>query len=360
MPGPVNRAGEPVRHPVWCGDTSYGAGMGNKEEILDGGLPMIIDCAGYEHGLRVSTLAISEVHEWTTHPDRFVWIGLHEPSESLLREVQQQFSLHDLAVEDALNAHQRPKLEFYGDSLFLVLHTAQRKNGVVEFGETHVFAGRGYVVAIRHGVSSSYKELRARCERTPAMLAKGADFIVYSLVDFIVDNYLPIIDELETETAAIEEGVLKSRVDRKMIQRVHELKRHLWHLRSMVSPVIEICNRLVRFDSGLIDEDMRPYFRDVHDHTIRIDERIDGLREMLGSALDANLLLASVQQNEVMKRLAGYAAMLAVPTAIAGIYGMNFDHMPELHWKYGYGFALLLMVSASGYLFYRFRKAGWL
>lgn len=332
----------------------------SKEELLDGGLPMVIDCAGYEHGSRIRTLAISDVHEWTMHPDRFAWIGLHEPSEALLREVQQQFSLHDLAVEDALNAHQRPKLEFYGDSLFLVLHTVQRKNGTVEFGETHIFAGRGYVVAIRHGASSSYKELRARCERVPNMLAKGADFVVYSLIDFIVDNYLPIIDELEVEASSIEEGILKSRVDRTMIQRVHELKRHLWHLRSMVSPVIEVCNRLVRFDSGLIDEDMRPYFRDVHDHTIRIDERIDGLREMLGSALDANLLMASVQQNEVMKRLAGYAAMLAVPTAIAGIYGMNFDHIPELHWKYGYGFALVLMFGISGYLFYRFRKAGWL
>jgi magnesium transporter len=179
-------------------------------------------------------------------------------------------------------------------------------------------------------------------------------------MDFIVDNYLPIIDELEIEAAVIEESVLNSRVDRKMIQRVYELKRHLWHLRSMTSPVVEICNRMVRFDSGLIDDDMRPYFRDVHDHTLRIDERIDSLREMLSSALDANLLMASVQQNEVMKRLASYAAMLAVPTAIAGIFGMNFEHMPELHWRFGYGFALALMFGISGYLFYRFRKSGWL
>ncbi len=339
--------------------------MGNraellKEELLDGGQSMIIDCAGYEKGQRARALAISDVHDWITHPDRFAWIGLYEPSDVLLREVQQQFGLHDLAVEDALNAHQRPKLEFYGDSLFLVLHTAQRKNGKVEFGETHIFAGRGYVVTVRHGASSSYKELRARCERVPLMLAKGADFVVYSYMDFIVDNYLPIIDELEIEAAVIEESVLNSRVDRKMIQRVYELKRHLWHLRSMTSPVVEICNRMVRFDSGLIDDDMRPYFRDVHDHTLRIDERIDSLREMLSSALDANLLMASVQQNEVMKRLASYAAMLAVPTAIAGIFGMNFEHMPELHWRFGYGFALALMFGISGYLFYRFRKSGWL
>lgn len=335
--------------------------MGNRAaEILDGGQPMIIDCAGYENGRRVSTLAISDVHTWTSHSNRFAWIGLYEPSETLLREVQQQFGLHDLAVEDALHAHQRPKLEFYSDSLFLVMHTAQRKNGQVEFGETHIFAGRGYVVAIRHGASSSYKELRARCESVPAMLAKGADFVVHAYMDFIVDNYLPIIDELEVEASVIEESVLSSRVDRKLIQRVYELKRHLWHLRSMVSPVVEICNRLVRFDSALIDDDMRPYFRDVHDHALHIDERIDGLREILSSALDANLLMASVQQNEVMKKLAAYAAMLAVPTAIAGVFGMNFEYMPELHWRYGYGFSLALMVGVSGYLYYRFRKSGWL
>lgn len=334
--------------------------MADNNEILDGGHTMVIDCAGYENGQRISSLTISGVREWIGHADRFVWIGLHEPSQELLREVQQQFGLHDLAAEDALNAHQRPKLEFYGDSLFLVLHTVQRKNGKLEFGETHIFAGRGYVVTVRHGASSSHRDLRARCERVPAMLAKGSDFVVYSLVDFIVDNYLPIIAELETEAEVIEDSVLNSRLDRQLIQRVYELRRHLWTLRSMVSPVIEICNRLTRYDSGLIDDDMRPYFRDVHDHAIRIDESIDGLREMLASTLEANLLMASVQQNEVMKRLAGYAAMLAVPTAIAGVYGMNFDFMPELHWKYGYGFALALMAGASGYLYYRFRKAGWL
>ncbi len=165
---------------------------------------------------------------------------------------------------------------------------------------------------------------------------------------------------MEAEAEVIEESVLGSRVDRQLIQRVYELKRHLWKLRSMVSPVVEICNRLVRFDAGLIDEDIRPYFRDVHDHAIRIDESIDGLREMLGSALEANLLMASVQQNEVMKKLAAYAAMLAVPTAIAGIYGMNFDFIPELHWKFGYAFALVLMGGTCTYLYYRFSKAGWL
>lgn len=320
----------------------------------------IVDCAGYEQGYRRGTLAIDAVGDWIRGDNRFTWIGLHEPDAALLREVQRQFGLHDLAVEDALNAHQRPKLEFYGDSLFLVMHTAQRRDGQIVFGETHIFAGRGYVVAIRHGASASYRDLRARCESVPALLARGSDFVVYSLLDFIVDNYLPVIDELEAEAEHIEATVLGDRVDRELVRRVYELKAHLRQLHAMVSPVEDICNRLVRFDSGLIDEDMRPYFRDVHDHVLRIDATINAVRERLSSALEANLLLASVNQNEVMKRLAGYAAMLAVPTAIAGIYGMNFDHMPELHWTLGYPFALLLMGSASGYLFYRFRRAGWL
>ncbi|MEZ5539143.1 MAG: magnesium/cobalt transporter CorA [Pseudomonadales bacterium] len=321
---------------------------------------MIVDCAGYEKGKRVRTLAIHEVQEWITHPHRFVWIGLHEPSKELLHEVQQQFGLHDLAVEDAVNAHQRPKLEFYDDSLFMVLRTAQRKNDAVEFGETHVFAGRGYVVSVRHGASISCRELRARCERMPEMLAKGSDFIVYSLMDFVVDNYLPIIDEMEGEAEQIEGNILEGRVDRKMVHRVYELRRHLRALHGMTVPVIDISSRLARFDSGLIDDDMRLYFRDIQDHVIRIDHDINALRDLLSSALEANIMSASVEQNEVMKKLAACAAMLAVPTAIAGIYGMNFEFMPELEWKYGYVYALGLMASASSYLYYRFKKAGWL
>lgn len=320
----------------------------------------IIDCAGYENGRRASDLDINRIQEWIKGAsERFVWIGLHEPDKDLLKQIQQQFGLHDLAVEDAFNAHQRPKLEFYNDSLFLVMHTAHRENGSLLFGETHIFAGRGYIVAIRHGASASYREVRKRCESSPAMLAKGSDFVLYSLLDFIVDNYQPVIHQLELEAEAIEDNVLNSQVDSEMVKRVYTLKRHLMKARNMVTPVVDICNRLVRFDSALIDEDMRPYFRDIHDHAIRIDDTIGGLLDMLSSTLEANLLLASVRQNDVMKKLAGYAAMLAVPTAIAGIYGMNFDQIPELHWHYGYPFALSLMAGISGYLFYRFKKSGW-
>jgi magnesium transporter len=321
----------------------------------------IIDCAGYENGRRADDLDINHIQEWIhAGSDRFVWLGLYEPDIELLRKIQRQFGLHDLAVEDALNAHQRPKLDFYSDSLFLVMHTAQRQDDSLVFGETHIFAGREYVVAVRHGASASYREVRARCEHMPDMLSKGSDFVLYSLMDYIVDNYLPVIEELETEAELIEENVLNSQIDSDLIKRVYNLKRHLMKARSMVVPVVEICSRLVRHDSTLIDEDMRPYFRDIHDHAIRIENSIGNLLETLSSTLEANLMLASVRQNDVMKKMAGYAALLAVPTAIAGIYGMNFDEIPELHWHYGYAFALTLMGSISGYLYYLFKKSGWL
>ncbi len=321
---------------------------------------MIIDCAGYEKGERARTLQIAEVRDWISDQDRFVWIGLHEPDEALLREVQLQFGLHDLAVEDALHAHQRPKLEFYGDSLFLVLHTAQLSKSHLELGETYIFAGRGYLVAVRHGPSAPYREVRARCEAAPMMLRKGSDFVLYALMDFIIDRYTPLLNELEDEAQLIEKEILEHRANQAMVTRIYELKRELLQVHRSVAPVVDICNRLMRFDSAMIDEDMRPYFRDIHDHALRLDEAIGYVRELLGSALEANLLMASLQQNEVMKRLASYAAMLAVPTAIAGIYGMNFDSIPELHWRHGYSFALAMMGSCCAYLYYRFKKSGWL
>ena len=321
---------------------------------------MIVDCAGYENGTRVRSLLIGEVREWIRDHDRFVWIGLHEPDEALLRDVQRQFGLHDLAVEDALHAHQRPKLEFYGDSLFLVLHTAQLRNSHVDLGETYIFAGRGYLVAVRHGPSASYREVRARCEAAPLMLQKGSDFVLYALMDFIIDRYTPLLDELEDEAQLIEKNVLEHRTSHTLVKRIYGLKRELLQIHRSVAPVVDICSRLTRFDSSLIDDDMRPYFRDIHDHALRLDESFDYVRELLTSALEANLLMASFQQNEVMKRLASYAAMLAVPTAIAGIYGMNFEFMPELQWQYGYPFAIGLMAATCTYLYRRFKKARWL
>jgi len=321
---------------------------------------MVVACAAYEGGRRIADLEIDQLDEFKTAPGQFLWIGLHEPDEALLARMQKRFGLHDLAVEDTRHAHQRPKLEVYGDAIFMVLHTAQLRDGHVEFGETHVFAGPGYVLSVRHGPSSSYKEVRQRCESAPKKLKKGEDFVIYSLMDFIVDNYIPVVDSIEEEIERMEDSIFDKPFDRAMVERIYDFKRELLSLRRIVTPLVEIVNRMMRFDVPLIDKNTYPYFRDVHDHAIRVSETIDSLRELLTSALEANLLLASVNQNEVMKKLAGWAAILAVPTAIAGIYGMNFDFMPELRWHYGYYTILGVTAGICGWLYWRLRRAGWL
>jgi magnesium transporter len=268
--------------------------------------------------------------------------------------------LHDLAIEDAHRAHQRPKLEIYGESLFIVLRTARLHEAKVQSGETHIFAGPGYVVTVRHGASHSYSEVRARCESAPRMLAKGQDFVVYSIMDFVVDNYFPILDALEIEVERLDEAVFAQTSTRQDVERIYELRHELSQLRRAVAPLQEVCSRILRFDVPMIDREMNPYFRDVQDHVIRVLESIDNLRELLGAALEANLLFAALQQGTVMRKLAGWAAILAVPTAIAGIYGMNFEHMPELKQPWAYPAVLAAIAALCGYLYFRFRRAGWL
>jgi len=327
-------------------------------------MAMIVNCCAYADGRRVGDIRLEDVSEILPGEggDRFVWIGLHEPDEKLLRQVQEEFGLHDLAVEDAHRAHQRPKLEEYGEALFMVLRTAQvsDQDAVLAFGETHLFVGPGYVVSVRHGASTSYAEVRARCESTPHLLRKGPGFVLYAIMDFIVDRYFPVVDALEERLEGLEEQIFDGGMNRDTTARIYELKRDLLNLKRAVSPLIDICNRLVRFDLHLIPEDVRPYLRDVYDHAVRINEAMDNLRELLTSALEANLSLISVGQNEVTKKLAAWAAIIAVPTMIAGIYGMNFAHMPELTWTIGYPLALVVMLAFCAVLYWQFRKAGWL
>jgi magnesium transporter len=320
----------------------------------------IVNCAAYAGGRRVADVRIEDISEVLKQPDRFLWIGLHEPGEDLLRKVQQEFGLHDLAVEDALRAHQRPKLEIYGDSLFIVLRTAQlnREERRIDFGETHFFVGPRYIVSVRHGASLSYVEVRARCEATPHLLDKGPGFVLHALMDFIVDQYFPIVDALEDELQALEEEIFGESFSRKTTTRIYRLQRDLVEVKRAVSPLVDICNRLMRFD--LIPEDTRPYFRDVYDHVIRINEMVDTLRELLTTALEANLSLVAVAQNEVMKKLTGWAAIIAVPTMVAGIYGMNFKFMPELDWRFGYPLVMAVTFGICGVLYARFKRAGWL
>ncbi len=310
----------------------------------------------------MADLPICDIHQALADGDRFVWIGLYEPREEVLREVQREFDLHDLAIEDALSAHQRPKLELYEDSLFVVLRTAQLLPAAIglEFGETHVFVGERYIVSVRHGSLKSHVGLRARCEAAPHLLSKGPGFVLYALMDFIVDQYLPIVEALEEQLETLEEEIFGEQFDRETTGRIYRLKRDLLSLKRAVSPLVDVCNRLMRFDNSLIPDDTRPYFRDVYDHVVRINEMIDNLRELLTTALEANLSLISVSQNEDTKRLAAWAAIIAVPTMIAGVYGMNFDNMPELQWKYGYPLSMAIMLGACAALFVGFRRSGWL
>ncbi|ACK51351.1 magnesium and cobalt transport protein CorA [Methylocella silvestris BL2] len=319
----------------------------------------VIAATAYSAGRKVADISIAESGEWANRPGHFVWIGIEAPSEHELRALQKQFGLHELALEDALNAHQRPKVEVYGDTSFLVLRTAFLIDGHIALGETEIFVGKGYVISVRHGASASYTRVRQCAEATPKQLSHGEDYVVYAIVDFIVDNYLIVVEKLAAEVEALEDHVLEP-LDETRVARIYELRRELQKLHLVAAPAVEVCRRLEHADIPGIDADFRPYFRDIGDHVNRALEQINSLREMLGFAFEAGLLLESSRQGAIGRRLTGWAAILAVPTAIAGIYGMNFKNMPELEWQYGYFAALGVIFSTCFYLFYRFRKAGWI
>lgn len=322
----------------------------------------VINCVAYANGQRLSNVRINEIGRILQQDNQFVWIGLHEPDKALMAEAQQQFQLHDLAVEDAHRAHQRPKIEAYGNTLFIVLRTAQmdREELKVSFGETHFFLGPNFILTIRHSSAIPYSDVRTRCESTPHLLSKGPSFALYAVMDAIVDQYFPIVHELSEGLERLEEQVFSGTPSRETITQVYQLKRELLELKRAVSPVIDICNRLMRFDLTVVPEETRPYFRDIYDHAVRINEMVDNTRELLTSVLEVNFSLISVAQNDVSKKFAGWAAIIGVPTMVAGIYGMNFDSIPELHWEYGYPAVLLLTAGLCVFLYHHFRRSGWL
>jgi magnesium transporter len=322
----------------------------------------IVNCAAYSNGRRTGYIQIDDVSEVLKEPDGFVWIGLHEPDESLLKQIQEEFQLHELAIEDAHRAHQRPKLEAYGETLFIVLRTVHINpdNHEMDFGETHFFLGKNFIISIRHGSTRSYAEVRNRCETTPHLLRKGPGFALYAVMDSIVDQYFPVIDTLGEDLEGLEEKIFAEQSSRETTQQIYHLKRQLVEVKRAVSPLIDICNRLMRFDIDLIPEDTHPYFRDIYDHAIRINEMVDSGRELLATALEANFSLVSISQAEVQKRFAGWAAIIAVPTMIAGIYGMNFKFMPELDSRWGYPIVLTLIVTTCGLMYRVFKRSGWL
>ena len=323
----------------------------------------VINSAAYHNGVRVAVVPVPDLGDAWRYSDRFLWVGLYEPSEQLLTHIQEAFGLHDLAIEDAHNAHQRPKLEVYDDSMFVVLRTARlcgEGEHRIEFGETHVFLGPRYVITVRHGSLQSHVGLRSRCEASPQLLAKGEGFVLHALMDFIVDQYFPVMDALEEELDELEDEIFSGKFVRSITARLYHLRRDLLSLKQAVTPLMEVSSRLARVNSNLIPADTRPYFQDVHDHVMRISDLIDNLQQLSHIALEANLALISVSQNDDTKRLAAWAAILAVPTLIAGLYGMNFKVMPETEWSYGYPFIMVMMLSICVFLYRWFRKVGWL
>ena len=323
--------------------------------------PMVVNCVHYGvDGRRRGELTIDGISDALAQPDGFVWVGLHEPNAELLEKLQEEFDLHDLAVEDAHKAHQRPKIEIYGDSLFIVLHTAQLVQGKVCFGATHVFLGPRYLVTVRHGASLSYAPARARCEREADLLALGPSYGLYAVLDLIVDNFGPIADELRDELHALEHAVFSETYHGKTIRRLYELKRELVTMRLAVAPLQDITSQLVRLHPNLIREEARLYFRDVFDHAMRINESTDAVREMVTAAMSVNLSVVTLAQGEVVKRLAGWAALLAAPTLIASWYGMNFTHMPELDGRWSYAILIAVTGVVVTVLYRVLKRARWL
>src|SRR5919107_196877 len=288
---------------------------GSAPPMRDSG---IVAAAAYLGGQRIAEIPIEEAGEWSRRPGHVVWIGLHEPTLELLRLLQTEFGLHELAIEDALKAHQRPKLEQYGDALFVVARTAQMINGRIAFGETHLFLGRGYVVSVRHGASTSYTPVRERCEASPKALSDGEDFILYAILDFIVDNYMPVIEKIQDEVEEIEDAILAGNSSQDQVGRLYQLRRDLLRLRNAAVPLVEVCRRLEQPGLPSIDGSMQPLFRDVSDHIRRVQEEIESLREVLAFAFETGLMTGQAQQTEIARRLAAWAAILAVPTAGPG------------------------------------------
>jgi magnesium transporter len=323
---------------------------------------MIVDCAVYEGGRRRDgELDLQGASEACRQDGAFVWLGLFEPTPDELDAARREFDLHELAVEDALNAHQRPKLEVYDDTLFVVLKPARYLDAeeTVETGEIHLFVSESFVVAVRHGEASSLREARKRLEHRPDLLKAGTGGVLYAIVDKVVDDYEPVVEGLGHDIQQIEAQVFSG--DRtNPAERIYKMEREVLEFSRAVTPLTPAIDRLARGHFDLIDDDLHEYFRDVHDHLLRESQRIDGFRELLGSALHANLTQVAVRQNEDMRKITAWVAILAVPTAVAGIYGMNFKHMPELEWTFGYPAVLAVTVLICFVLYRRFRGAGWL
>ena len=323
---------------------------------------MLINCVAYQDGAKLADISVDHISEYVSLPGCFVWVALADATPEELSEMQQEFGLHELAVEDARHGHQRPKIEEYGDSLFAVFHLVEPDTalGEVNVGEVDVFVGKNYVLSVRNRSQLGFLGVRERCERQPALLGTGSGFVLYALMDAVVDRYFPVIDALEVELETIEQQIFTKGAPYNNIRRLYELKRRALVLKRAVAPLLEAVGKLHGGRVPQICMGSQDYFRDVIDHLSRINGSIDAMRDTIGTAIQVNLSMVTIEESEVTKRLAAWASIFAVCTAFAGIWGMNFEHMPELKFQYGYPVALGLIFVVCGYLYFRFRRAGWL
>jgi magnesium transporter len=318
-------------------------------------------CALYAAGRKVRDLPLSEIGEVVKTPGQFVWLDIDAPTPQLMEALKEEFGLHALAAEDAHRARQRPKLESYDDALFIAVNTCRVVEGSLRFGEIHFFFGARFLVAIDHGEGPAPDQVHERAEGEPELLALGPAYPLYCTLDSVVDQYFPALEWLEEQLETLEENIFRGKHGlRRTTRELYALKKSLLLLRRRVVPVAEMLRELVRHDSKHTPQELRPYFRDIQDHALRIEDALESVREMLGTATNINLALAALDQSDVTKRLAGWGALLALPTVVTGIYGMNFRFMPELEWTYGYPLVLAFTLAACLWLYRRLKKAHWL
>jgi magnesium transporter len=321
---------------------------------------MFINCSVYQDGKKIADIAPDAISDYVNRPECFVWVALRDATEEELKSMQEEFGLHPLAVEDARHGHQRPKIEEYGNSLFAVMHLIECKAGEVSVGEVDIFAAPRYVLSIRNRSEQGFLGVRARCEAEPELLKSGSGFVLYALMDAVVDRYFPVLEALEQELERVEERIFAGTSTRSNIEDLYSLKQKLTTLQHAVGPLLEGTGKLYGGRVPQVVAATQDYYRDVYDHLVRINQSINSLRDMVTTAISVNLSLITLQENETTKRLAAYAALLAVPTMIAGIYGMNFKHMPELDWEWGYPVVILAMAAIDLYLYRRFKKTKWM
>jgi magnesium transporter len=322
---------------------------------------MLINCVAYQDGKKLADIDKRQISEYLKRPGGFVWVALADPTQEELAEMQEEFDLHELAVEDARHGHQRPKIEEYGDSLFVVLQTVEfTPVDEIRVGELDIFVGRNYVLSVRTRTERGFKEVRARAEREPELLKFGSGYVLYALMDAVVDRYFPVLDAVESELERVEEHLFQAGASpRENIEALYYVKQQLTTLRHATGPAQEHTGKLFGGRVPFACHGLTEYFRDVYDHLVRLNQAIDAARETTNTAIQVALAMVNMGHGEITKSLAAYAALVAVPTMIAGVYGMNFEHMPELHWRFGYPLSIAAMVGIDAFLFFRFRKAGW-